>query len=323
MAKQLSIYEQLTHGAGREVWRQNAKIFRSTYKVEFKLITILNGWNTRTIFEGIEELAEDIAANGLNEPLEGVMTPEGKFLLTDGERRYKAIQLLRKNGVKISEVEVVPLPGKMEPQDILVRMLSSGVQKSMYKDVEVANGLLRLKSDFNLSNEDIGHKMGKSRQWVDNMIKLAKQPEEIKEKVAAGVVKKTQVVVPMKDRVSDVTAGLNKPAIQPGLPASLKTDNKKAEDQERNLAASNGNGKAHPTEVSGKDALQGVNFDKEMNEQEGAINRIAKTLNKIETLGKGLNDQGKKDLDDYLRFIRTDIDALKTYYSKFKNKSVR
>lgn len=322
MVKQLSIYEKLENGASRDVWRQNAKAFRSTYKVPFKIITVLEGWNTRTIFEGIEDLAADILANGLNEPLEGVMSPDGKkFHLTDGERRFKAIQWLVKKGEVFDEVEVVPTPRGMKPQDMLVRMLSSGVQKSMYKDVEVANGLLRLKTDFKLSNEEIGSKMGRSRQWVDNMIKLAKQTDAVKEQVAKGKTKKTTVIAPMKDKTTDVVAGLTKSIPQPGLPPSLTTDNTKAERQshgQKDFAS-----QQPATSVSGKDALQGPNFDKEMNEQEGAINRIAKLLNKIESLGKGLNEQGKKDLDDYLRFCRTDIDALKTHYSKFKNRAVK
>lgn len=320
MAKQLSIYDQLSNPASREVWRKKATSFRQTYKINIHSVKILEGWNTRQVFEGIEELADDIAENGLNEPLEGIMTTGGRFLLTDGERRFKAIQLLRKRGVDFTEVPVIPVPSQLKPQDMLVRMLSSGVHKSIYKDVEVANGLLRLKNDFELSNADIGKKMGKSRQWVDNMIKLAKQPDEVKNDLAAKKITKTAVVAPMKDKVTDVAAGMIKAKPIEGLPPSLKTDNQKAE-----AATGAGSSSSAPpaTNVSGKDALQGVNFDKEVNEQEAAINRIAKMLNKIESLGKGLNDQGKQDLDSYLKFARTDIDALKTYYSKFKNKQVK
>lgn len=319
MGKQLTIYDQLSNPAGRAVWRDKAKNYRQIFKIEFKTIKILEGWNTRQYFEGIEELADDIAENGLNEPLEGIMTPAGKFLLTDGERRYKAIELLRKRGVDMTEIPVIPHPARMQPQDMLVRMLSSGVQKSIYKDVEIANGLLRLKNDFELSNADIGKKMGKSRQWVDNMIKLAKLPDEVKSDVAAKKITKTAVVAPMKEKVTDVAVGMIKPKPVEGLPPSLKTDNRKAE------AATGSSTSAEPpaTTVSGKDALQGVNFDKEVNEQEKSINRIAKLLNKIEGLGKGLNDQGKQDLESYLKFCRTEIEALKTYYSKFKNKQVK
>lgn len=324
MSKQLSIYDQLSNGAGRDVWRDKAKTFRSTYKVHFKNIVIMPGWNARTIFEGIEELAGDMEVNGQMEPMEGVMSPQGKFLLIDGERRYKAIELLRKRGIKWEEVEVMPVPKSLEPKDILVRMLSSGVQKSMYKAVEIANGLLRLKTDFSLSNEEIGKSMGMSRQWVDNMIKLAKQPEEVKDKVAAGTLKKTDVLVPAKEKITDVAAGLLKQKPQPGLPASLTKDNEKSEGGGNPTAGSGANNSQQPvaTSVSGKDALQGPNFDKEVNEQEAQINIIAKEVNKIEGLGKGLNEQGQKDLEKYLFVIRDNINKLKEFYGKAKNKAV-
>lgn len=328
MTKQLTLYDKLSQGAGRDVWRDKAKTFRSTYKVPFKNIVILEGWNARTVFENIEELANDLEQNGQMEPLEGVMTQQGKFQLTDGERRYKAIELLRKRGVKWDEVEVIPVPKSLKPEDILIRMLSSGVQKSMYKAVEIANGLLRLKTDFNLSNEEIGKRMGMSRQWADNMIKLAKQPDEVKEQVATGKITKTDVIIPQKENVKEVAAGLTKTIPQPGLPASLKKDNEKA-DQQANTSAGPSAGESQQpaaspiaTSVSGKDALQGVNFDKENNPQEALINRINSNVNKLEALGKGLNEQGQKDFDTYLGYIRKDIGELKEFYGKFKNKGV-
>lgn len=287
------------------------------------MITILEGWNARKTFTGIEELADDIEQNGLNEPLEGVLSADGKkFMLTDGERRYRAIKLLidrascAKDKVDFSEIEVIPVPRGLKPQDMIVRMLSSGVQKSIYKDVEIADGILRLKTDFSLTNEDIGKKMGKSRQWVDNMVKLAKQPDEIKEAVSTGKAKKTNVLhdvvgqdksglkhdkyVPIKEGpLTDVVAGLIKPSVTPGLPPSLIKDG---------------------SNVSKDDALAGVNFDKEQNEQEKQINIVSKYLNKIEGLGKGLNDQGQKDLEVYLKVIRDNVLLLKEFYGKRANK---
>lgn len=327
MVKQLSLYEKLENAAGRDVWRSNAKNSKSIYKVNLKQIVILKGWNVRTDFEGIEELAKDISVNGLIQPLEGVMSPDGKFMLTDGERRYRALKLLVEQQFDFGdEVEVIPSPGKMTGSDLVVRMLSGGIQKSLYKPVEIANGLLRLKTDFNLSHKDIAEKMGMSRQWVDNHIKLAKQPEEVKDKVTSGEIKKTKVLA-MVDKVTDVTAGLHKPQVQPGLPASLKTDNKKAEQQGMSMEAAgklNQMSNTPPaTEVSGKDALQGVNFDKENNPQEALVNNIMKNLNKLEPLAKGLNDQAKKDFEDRTGYIRKDLTELKEYYSKIKNKQVK
>lgn len=325
-AKQLKLYEKIANptGRSRSAWRDNTKISRSTYKIEFKRIRVLEGWNIRTIFDGIEELADDIAANGLKEPLEGVLSKDGElFYIVDGERRYRAIKLLNERDIEYDEVEVIPIPALMSVEGMVVRMLSSGVNKSLYKDVEIANCLLRLKEDFELSNEDIAKKIGRSRQYVDNMIKLAKLPIEVKDDIATGKVKKTAVLVPMKDKTTDVVAGMMKPTIQPGLPASLKTDNKEAEKQSSSTGSNDLASQAPAeTKVSGKDALQGVNFDKEINEQEGQINAIWKEVNKVEGLAKGLNDQAQKDMDKYLYIIRDNLTKLKEYYGKQKNRMV-
>jgi ParB/RepB/Spo0J family partition protein len=330
--KQLPLYETLDNAPGRTVWRSSLKTLRSTYKIEFKRIHILPNWNIRKEFTGIEELAKDIQQNGLNEPLRGVMSQDGKkFFVVDGERRFRALQLLIKNGDVIDEVEIMPLPAKMNAQGMIAQMISSGVNKCLYNDIEIADGLKRLKHDFSMSNQDIADQIGKSRQYVDGMIRLAEQPEEIKKDVRDGKVKKTTIIAPQKDRgPKEVVEGMMASKPQPGLPASLKTDNEKAEKSNDNIAplpqqsepGKVTSGKDAPTAVSGKDALQGVNFDKEINEQEGQINVIWKEVNKVEGLGKGLNDQAQKDLDKYLFVIRDNLTKLKDHYSKVKNRKV-
>ncbi len=332
MAKQLSLYEILDNAPGRTVWRKTLTSGRSTYKIEFKRISILPDWNIRKTFTGIEELANDILQNGLIEPLRGVLSQDGKkFFVTDGERRYRALKLLIDRGDVIDEVEVIPQPARMNAQGMIAQMISSGVNKCLYNDIEIAEGLQRLKRDFSMSNQEIADQIGKSRQYVDNMIRLADKPEEVKKDIREGKVKKTTVLAPQKDRgPNEVVEGMIKSKPQPGLPASLKTDNEKAEKGNDNIAplpqqTEPGNitgGKEAPTAVSGKDALQGVNFDKEINEQEGQINVIWKEVNKVEGLGKGLNDQAQKDLDKYLFVIRDNLTKLKDHYSKVKNRKV-
>src|SRR5689334_10790102 len=101
MSKQLSLYEKLQNTGGRDVWRKNSKTNRSTYKIPFSKVVILEGWNTREVFEGLDDLADDLAVNGLNVPLEGDLSADGKhFYVTDGERRVRAIKMLIKAGSK-------------------------------------------------------------------------------------------------------------------------------------------------------------------------------------------------------------------------------
>lgn len=307
-------YKNIETVANRDTWRKSSKAFRTSFKVDFKKIKVLPGWNTRIYFEAIEELALDIIENGLHEPLKGDMSLDGEtFWITDGERRYRAIKWLRDreyvddNGKTVFEfVEVFPNPLTMKPVDKIFGMISSGVQKSVYKDVEIANGLLRIKTDFLLSNEAIGVRLGRSRQWVDDMIKLAKTPDEVKKAIEEGKTSKTAVIVASRTRSSDEMAGVLNSKTKGG--AKMKVSD----------AAERQNGKSK----ADKDALPEVNFDKEQNEQEKQINQVAKCLYKMEGLSKGLNEQASKDfLVQFNKAVRI-IGELKEFYSKKKNKEV-
>lgn len=181
--------------ASRSDWRNNAKQFRSTYKVPVEKIEVEEGWNIRQLFDGINELADDIENNGLHEPLVVELNREtGMFKIRDGERRFKAIMVLIQRGVEFPEVEVKPLVCENQT-DGLFFMLGTGVNKSEYQPIEIANGILRIKElDPEITNLKIGLRLGRSRQWVDNMVKLAKKSDDVKEKVAAGEMNYTDAI---------------------------------------------------------------------------------------------------------------------------------
>jgi ParB/RepB/Spo0J family partition protein len=181
--------------ASRDDWRDKkngAKAFKQTYKVPIHLIDVEPGWNIRKLFDGIPELALDISVNGLIEPILVDLYPEaGRYKIRDGERRFQAIMLINAGGGNITEVEVRPAPGETV-SDKLFLMLGSGVHKSTYKPIEIANGIFRIKAERpDMSNTDIAQEMGMSRQWVDNMLKIAKLPPEEQEKIANGEKKYT------------------------------------------------------------------------------------------------------------------------------------
>lgn len=184
--------------ASRDDWRDKkngAKAFKTTYKVPIHLIDVEPGWNIRTFFDGIPELALDISLNGLVEPLLVDLDPEaGRYKIREGERRFQAIMLINAGGGNITEVEVRPSPGE-NVTDKLFMMLGSGVHKSTYKPIEIASGISRIKAENEaMSNAEIAKGIGMSRQWVDNMLKIAKLPVEEQAKIAEGDVKYTNAL---------------------------------------------------------------------------------------------------------------------------------
>jgi ParB/RepB/Spo0J family partition protein len=206
--------------ANRATIRENSlRGGRETVYVDVSNIIVREGFNIRVKPDlmsdedwnkelEIEELAANILENGMEQPLQGVFNTDGKFVLLDGYRRLLAVQLLIGNGLTeqqggkpMSMVEVIQAPKELTEDQWIVRMLNSN-SNLKYQPIQIANGLLRLKKHFGYSNEQIADKLGKSRQYVDDMINLAQEPEGIKNAVAAGVLKPT-VAKALRQNVED------------------------------------------------------------------------------------------------------------------------
>ena len=202
-------YAPIEKVASRQVMRDLASdkktaYGRQTYFIPLAFITIRAGFNGRikpaAMSEeewekelGIEELAMDLLENGHQDPIKGDLSENGKvFWLTDGERRFRAIRWLHKNkykqyknGKDIKMVEVILNPSTTTEEDRLLLMLATDSKKK-YNAIETGHMFLRLKNHFKYSHEAIAKKKGLSRQTVDNLIKLAEEPQAIQEAILTG-----------------------------------------------------------------------------------------------------------------------------------------
>lgn len=210
-------YEQITKTAARATMRElarggNVKNGRQTFFILFKIIKIRDGFNIpRNVGRPagmseedwekeleIEELALEMLANGHHTPLIGDLTQDGKiFWLTDGERRFRAIGWLIRNkhktwpnGQPINMVEVMPNKAGTTDEERLLIMVSTD-KKLKYKPIQLGHLLLHLKTYFNHTHDTLSVKAGISRQSVDNLIKLAQEPEAIQQAVETGALTAT------------------------------------------------------------------------------------------------------------------------------------
>lgn len=179
---------------------------RQSYFIAYAAIKVRKGFNGRiqppgmsdADWEkelGIEELAMEILeANGLIQPLVGDLSADGKiFWLNDGERRWRAIGWLLRNKHKkyvndkdVKMVECFLNPSTTTEEERLLLMLGTDSKKK-YNDLETAHMFLRLETHFHYSHEKIAKKNGNiSRQTVDNLIKLAKEPQAIQDAILTG-----------------------------------------------------------------------------------------------------------------------------------------
>lgn len=348
-------YEELPALASRDIVRKNSVAGKSTYHINMALVCVRENFNIRlkpdwmTETEWftdlhIEELAMDILANGLHEPIKGDMSADGKlFILTDGYRRYLAVKWLlengyntQKNGKSMDLIEATCNPSSTTELDRVITMLSSD-KKLPYKDIQMAEGIHRLHMVFGLSRKDIKEKMGKSRQWVDNMLALASEPQDIKDAVTKGTLtataairlavketdpeKRSEIVQSAQDegrtlKVDDVTKQKfedpmhveqqPKEFIPGGLSSiSTPTETKQALDAELDSRKTDGKFKEKRSRKDGDDALGKVDFSQDKVTGELELNEIISMADKVNVRMDTIpmNKQDKEDMQRLLHVI--------------------
>ncbi len=143
---------------------------------------IPNAQQPRTFFddEKLLELAESIKAQGVLQPLlvRPIGSPaEQKYEIIAGERRFRASRL-----AGLREVPVV-IKDLTDEQAMLAALIEN-LQREDLNPMEEAQGLLELSQKFNLKQEDIAAKIGKSRSMVANTLRLLQLPEIIRQDIA-------------------------------------------------------------------------------------------------------------------------------------------
>ena len=151
---------------------------------EFKLIRISdiqkNPYQPRKEFskEKIEELAQSIKENGLIQPIIVRQSPVIGYEILAGERRYRA-----SIAAGLSEVPVIIK--KLSDQDMMVHSIIENLQREDLNPIEEAKAYQSL-IEKGYTHADIAAKMGKSRPYITNLVRLLTLPDFILNEVEAG-----------------------------------------------------------------------------------------------------------------------------------------
>lgn len=131
--------------------------------------------------DALEELANAIRAQGVIEPL--VVRPvidaaDGcRFELIAGERRWRAS--------RIAGLDTVPVIVRdLDDHATLEMSLVENLLREDLNTIEEARAFVRLNRDFKLTHERIAERIGKSRTYVTNTIRLMELPLPIIEAIA-------------------------------------------------------------------------------------------------------------------------------------------
>lgn len=146
-----------------------------------------NAVQPRSVFleEELGELVHSIREFGVLQPI--VVRPiadaaegEPHYELVMGERRLRAS--------KAAGLTSIPAVVKNTADDAMLRdALLENLHRANLNPLEEASAYQQLLADFEITQEQLGVRIGRSRPQITNTLRLLRLPEEIQSKVAAGV----------------------------------------------------------------------------------------------------------------------------------------
>lgn len=169
----------LGKGLGALIPQMNEYDLGNTREVRLDDITP-NPYQPRKEFneEKLAELASSIREYGLLQPL--VVKPVGdRFLLIAGERRWRASRM-----AGLTTVPVVV--NDADDRSLMAIALVENLQREDLNPLEAALAYRRLIDEFQLTQEEVAARVGKSRPAVSNTLRLLTLPEAVQTAVASG-----------------------------------------------------------------------------------------------------------------------------------------
>jgi ParB family chromosome partitioning protein len=190
-----------------------------------------NPHQTRREFEPelLEELANSIRVQGVLQPICVRPGTEGRFILILGERRLRASKMAGKTTIPA-------VVRRVSEQQAAEMTLVENLQREDLHCLEQAQAFANLSQEFHLTQEEIGKRVGASRETVSNYMRLLKLPIDVEtalrrgdltysharallalhddgqiSKVAQKAIKEKMSVMALEDLVLDINVPVGKP----------------------------------------------------------------------------------------------------------------
>ena len=123
--------------------------------------------------DALEELASSIRVHGIMQPIVVRSVGIDRYEIIAGERRWRAAQL--------AQLDSVPALIKEVPDEAAIAMaLIENIQREDLNAIEEAFALQRLQSEFELTQQEVAHAVGKSRSAIANLLRLLQLSEPVR-----------------------------------------------------------------------------------------------------------------------------------------------
>ncbi len=216
----------------KEVVKVEKVVVNEPKEIEIGLID-RNPDQPRTIFdeEALNELANSIKVHGVISPII-VKEVEGRYVIIAGERRWRASRLAGRKTIPC-------IVRDYTEQEISEIAIIENLQREDLNPIESAKAIKNLINQYNLTQDEVADKIGKSRPAVANTLRLLTLPEQIitlveQNKLTAGhartllgidsAAKQKEIAVAIIEKgltvrdVENIIKNLNKPKAVPAKP---------------------------------------------------------------------------------------------------------
>lgn len=156
----------------KEVVKVEKVVVNEPKEIEIGLID-RNPDQPRTIFDedALNELANSIKVHGVIQPII-VKEVNGRYVIIAGERRWRAS--------RIAGLKTIPCVIKdYTEQEISEIAIIENLQREDLNPIESAKAIKNLIHQYNLTQDEVADKIGKSRPAVANTLRLLTLPEQI------------------------------------------------------------------------------------------------------------------------------------------------
>ncbi len=126
--------------------------------------------------EALAELARSIDEYGVIQPITVKKKPNGRYIIIAGERRYRASCMAKKRTIPAIVVD-------MNKEKSAAVALLENLQRKDLTFFEEAEGYARLMSEYDMTQEELSEKLGKSQSSIANKLRLLKIEDDLKQKI--------------------------------------------------------------------------------------------------------------------------------------------
>jgi len=161
----------------------------------------------RQIFDQVmlQELANSITEIGLQQPIM-VRPRNGSYEIIHGERRWRACRLA---GLESIEAQVVD----MDDNTAYTVSVVENEQREDLSPMETAEAIKHMMDSQQLTQSGIGKRIGRSRTWVTQKLRLLGLPSAVRESVRAGALSESHARQLLKLKDTDCIDALAEQAV--------------------------------------------------------------------------------------------------------------